>query len=286
MRVSDLSINASPTAPTPDTRPAATPAVVFEDVSLAFDDQVVLQNLSLTVPAGQLTVIFGASGSGKSVMLKLMMGLMQPDSGAILINGERIDTMEEPELMRVRRDIGMLFQESALFDSLTVADNVGYRLYEDAAMPEDAIRQRIEDVLGFIGLEEHVDKMPSELSGGQRRRVAIARAIAARPRIVLFDSPTSGLDPITSKTVDAEIIKLRDIQGVTAVMVTHQYDDAFYVANHEAVREDGRIRIVPATDAEAATATFLMLKDGGIYFAGSAAELQASRDPYLRKFLS
>ncbi len=260
--------------------------MVFDGVCLAFDDQVVLRDLSLTVPAGQLTVIFGASGSGKSVMLKLMMGLMRPDSGAILINGERIDSMPEPELMRVRRDIGMLFQESALFDSLTVADNVGYRLYEDAAMPEGDIRRRIEEILGFIGLEEHIDKMPSELSGGQRRRVAIARAMAAKPRIVLFDSPTSGLDPITSKTVDAEIIKLRDLEGVTAVMVTHQYDDAFYVAHHEAVREDGRIRIVPATDAEAATATFLMLKDGGIYFAGSAAELRASKDPYLRKFLS
>ncbi|MEQ1897039.1 MAG: ATP-binding cassette domain-containing protein [Vicinamibacterales bacterium] len=284
--MSDISIDASPTAPTPDTRPAATPAVVFDGVCLAFDDQVVLRDLSLTVPAGQLTVLFGASGSGKSVMLKLMMGLMKPDSGAILINGERIDTMEEPELMRVRRDIGMLFQESALFDSQTVADNVGYRLYEDAAMPEADIRRRIEEILGFIGLEEHVDKMPSELSGGQRRRVAIARAMAAKPRIVLFDSPTSGLDPITSKTVDAEIIKLRDLEGVTAVMVTHQYEDAFYVANHEAVREDGRIRIVPATAAEAATATFLMLKDGGIYFRGTATELQASRDPYLRKFLS
>ena len=272
--------------PAPDARPAEVPAVEFEGVSLAFDDQVVLQNLSLTVPARQLTVLFGASGSGKSVILKLMMGLMRPDSGVIRINGERIDSMHERDLMRVRRDIGMLFQESALFDSLTVADNVGYRLFEDAAMPEEAIRQRIEDVLGFIGLEEHVDKMPSELSGGQRRRVAIARAIAAMPRIILFDSPTSGLDPITSKTVDAEVIKLRDLEGVTAVMVTHQYDDAFYVANHEATRVDGHVRIAPATTSEAATATFLMLKDGGIYFRGTATELQASKDAYLRKFLS
>ncbi|MDO8794751.1 MAG: ATP-binding cassette domain-containing protein [Vicinamibacterales bacterium] len=272
--------------PAPEVRPAEVPAVEFEGVSLAFDDQVVLQNLSLTVPAAQLTVILGASGSGKSVMLRLMMGLMKPDSGIIRINGERIDSMHEQDLMRVRRDIGMLFQESALFDSLTVADNVGYRLYEDAAMPEDAIRQRVEDVLGFIGLEEHVDKMPSELSGGQRRRVAIARAIASKPRIVLFDSPTSGLDPITSKTVDAEVIKLRDLEGVTAVMVTHQYEDAFYVANHEATRQDGQVRIDPATASEAATATFLMLKDGAIYFRGTAGELQSSKDPYLRKFLS
>ena len=149
-------------------------------------------------------------------------------------------------MMGVRDDIGMLFQESALFDSLTVADNVGYKLYEETDMPPDQVRRRVEEVLGFIGLEEYIDRMPSELSGGQRRRVAIARAMAARPRLLLFDEPTSGLDPITAKTVDAEIIKLRDVEHVTSIVVTHQLQDAFYIATHEAVRQNGRLAIVPA----------------------------------------
>ena len=161
----------------------AVPAVVFEKVSLAFDDNVVLREISFSVPAGHMTILLGASGAGKSVVLKLILGLLKPDSGVIRINGERIDNMTEREMMRVRDDIGMLFQESALFDSLTVAENVGYSLYEETDMPADQVRRRVEEVLGFIGLEEYIDRMPSELSGGQRRRVAIARAMAARPRL-------------------------------------------------------------------------------------------------------
>ena len=168
------------------------PAVELEDVSLAFDDNVVLGGLSFAVRAGHMTILIGASGAGKSVVLKLILGLLKPDSGAIRVNGERIDNMTEVQMMKVRADIGMLFQESALFDSLTVAENVGYRLYEETDIPADQVRRRIEEVLGFIGLEEYLDRMPSELSGGQRRRVAIARAIAARPRLLLFDEPTSG----------------------------------------------------------------------------------------------
>lgn len=189
-------------------------------------------------------------------------------------------------MMRVRDNIGMLFQESALFDSLTVAENVGYKLYEETDMPTDEVRRRVEEVLGFIGLEEYIDRMPSELSGGQRRRVAIARAMAARPRLLLFDEPTSGLDPITAKTVDAEIIKLRDVQHVTSILVTHQLQDAFYVATHEAVNQDGHFAIVPAQEGRIDDATFIMLKDGGISFEGDAAELRGSRDPYLKAFLS
>src|SRR6185436_10312231 len=185
-----------------------------------------------------------ASGAGKSVILKLMLGLLKPDAGSIRGNGQRIDTMSETRLMTVRGDIGMLFQDSALFDSLTVADNVGYRLYEETDMPAADVRRRIEEVLGFIRLEDYIDRMPSELSGGQRRRVAIARAMAARPHLLLFDSPTSGLDPITSRTVDAEIIKLRDLAHVTSILVTHQLDDAFYVAGQEAVRANGHLSIV------------------------------------------
>ena len=262
------------------------PVVAFERVSLAFDDNVILREVTFSVRAGRLMILFGGSGAGKSVILKLFLGLLKPDSGVIRVNGERIDNMPELELMRVRGDIGMLFQESALFDSLTVADNVGYRLYEETDMPADQVRRRIEEILGFIGLEEYIDRMPSELSGGQRRRVAIARAMAARPRLLLFDSPTSGLDPITSKTVDHEIIKLRDLEHVTSILVTHQIDDAFYVATHEAVRQNGRLTIVPATPGKAEEAEFVMLKDGRIYFEGSTADLRASEDPYLKRFLS
>jgi phospholipid/cholesterol/gamma-HCH transport system ATP-binding protein len=261
-------------------------AVVFDKVSLAFDDNVVLRDVSFSIGKGRLKVLLGASGAGKTVILKLILGFLKPDSGAILINGGRIDTMTETQLMKIRPDIGMLFQESALFDSLTVADNVGYRLYEETDMPADEVRRRIEEVLGFIGLEEYIDQMPSDLSGGQRRRVAIARAMAAKPHLLLFDSPTSGLDPITAKTVDAEIIKLRDLEHVTSILVTHQLDDAFYIASHEAIRESGRIVVVPADQRKARDAEFMMLRDGRIYFEGSAAALQASTDPYIRRFLA
>jgi phospholipid/cholesterol/gamma-HCH transport system ATP-binding protein len=189
-------------------------------------------------------------------------------------------------MMKVRDDIGMLFQESALFDSLTVADNVGYKLYEETDMPADQVRRRVEEVLGFIGLEEYIDRMPSELSGGQRRRVAIARAMAARARLMLFDEPTSGLDPITARTVDAEIIKLRDLEQVTSLLVTHQLRDAFYVATHEARRLNDRISIVPASQATRGAVEFIMLKDGQVYFEGSAHRFCVSADPYLKSFLT
>ena len=271
---------------TPNPAVGAVDAVLFDRVSLAFDDNVVLRDLSFFVPAGHMTILIGASGVGKSVVLKLILGLLKPDSGVIRVNGERIDTMTENQMMRVRDDIGMLFQESALFDSLTVAENVGYKLYEETDMPVDQVRRRVEEVLRFIGLEEYIDRMPSDLSGGQRRRVAIARAMAARPRLLLFDEPTSGLDPITAKTVDAEIIKLRDVQHVTSILVTHQLQDAFYVATHEAVSQNGQLAIVKADKHTTEEATFIMLKDGQVYFEGSAAELRASTDPHLQTFLS
>ena len=265
---------------------ADVPAVAFESVSLAFDDHVVLRDVSFSVRPGHMTLLIGPSGCGKSVVLKLILGLLKPDSGVIRINGERIDNMTERQLMRVRDDIGMLFQESALFDSLTVAENVGYKLYEETKMPEDQVRRRIEEVLGFIGLAEYIDRMLSELSGGQRRRVAIARAMAARPRLLLFDDPTSGLDPITSKTVDAEIIKLRDLEHVTSIVVTHQLQDACYIATHEAVARAGGAAILPANEHKSNEAEFIMLKDAHIYFRGSIAELLSSEDPHLRAFLT
>jgi phospholipid/cholesterol/gamma-HCH transport system ATP-binding protein len=214
--------------------------------------------------------------------------LLRPDAGEIFIKkGERIDAMPEAELMRVRDDVGMLFQESALFDSLTVAENVGFKLYESRRLSESQLRQRVQEVLGFVGLGDYLDRMPSELSGGQRRRVAIARAMAARPRLLLFDEPTSGLDPITSKTVDAEIIKLRDFEHVTAIVVTHQLQDAFYVATHQAVQDEhGTVSIIAADDKTAEEAEFIVLKDGLVFFEGHAAELRAAQDPYLRTYLS
>ena len=261
-------------------------AVVFDRVSLSFDDNVVLRDVTFSLERGHMAMLLGASGSGKSLVLKLILGLLKPDGGSIFVDGERTDTMSEGQLMRVRDDIGMLFQESALFDSLTVADNVGYKLSEELNMPEDQVLARVREVLGFVGLNEHMERMPSELSGGQRRRVAIARAMAARPHLLLFDEPTSGLDPITSKTVDAEIIKLRDFEQVTAILVTHQLQDAFYVATHQAVRQNGDVAIVPADADTAEQAEFIVLKDGRVFFEGHAAALRASKDPYLRTYLS
>ena len=260
-------------------------AVAFDHVSLAFDDNVVLRDVSFSVAPGATTVLLGPSGSGKSVILKLILGLLKPDSGTIAINGVRTDRLNETELIAVRAGIGMLFQENALFDSLSVADNVGYRLAEEMHMAPAAVRARVEEVLGFIGLQEYIDAMPSDLSGGQRRRVAIARAIAARPQLVLFDDPTSGLDPLTAKAVDDEIIKLRDLEQVTSLVVTHQLPDAVYIVSHQAVRTGGRVAIGPAGQRAADRARFIVLKDARIFFQGSLSELCASRDPYLHTLL-
>lgn len=264
---------------------AVPPAVVFDHVSFAFDDHLVLNDISFSIPTGGMTILLGASGAGKSVALKLMLGLLRPDAGAITVNGQRIDRLTERDLMRLRRDIGMLFQESALFDSLTVAENVGYQLSEEFRLPLGEVRTRVAEVLGFIGLGDYIDQMPSELSGGQRRRVAIARAIAARPHLLLFDDPTTGLDPITATTVDDEIVKLRDLEHVTSIVVTHQIRDALYVATHQAVREAAAVRILACEGASEERASFMVLHEGRIYFEGSSAELLASRDAYLREFL-
>ena len=262
------------------------PVVVFDKVTLAFDEKVILHDVSFTLIKGHTKIFLGASGAGKSTILKLILGLLTPDGGVIWVNGERVDQMSEREMMRVRADLGMVFQEGALFDSLTVRDNVGYKLYEELRWPPDRVDTRVEEVLGFIGLSEFIDRMPSELSGGQRRRVAIARAMAAKPRVLLYDEPTTGLDPITATTVDEEIIKLRDLEGVSSILVTHQLRDAFYIATHMAVREDGGHRIVPADEEKAEQAEFIMLKDGGIIFEGPPGDLRHSTDPYLQTFLS
>ena len=262
------------------------PVVVFDGVSLAFDEKVILKNVSFTLLKGHTKIFLGASGAGKSTILKLIVGLLKPDGGVIWVNGERVDQMNEREMMTVRADLGMVFQEGALFDSLTVAENVGYKLYEELRWSDDKVDTRVREVLGFIGLGDFIDRMPSELSGGQRRRVAIARAMAAKPRILLYDEPTTGLDPITATTVDEEIVKLRDIEGVSSIMVTHQLRDAFFVACHRALRADSRVQIESADQQKSEEAEFIMLKDGDIIFEGPAGELKRSTDPYLKTFLS
>jgi phospholipid/cholesterol/gamma-HCH transport system ATP-binding protein len=263
------------------------PVIVFDHVQLAFDDKVVLRDVSFTLVRGHTKVILGASGSGKSTALKIVTGLLKADSGVVWVNGERIDQMTEHEMMAVRADLGMIFQEGALFDSLTVRENVGYKLYEESDTPIGEIDERVKEVLGFVGLIEHLQKMPSELSGGQRRRVAIARAMAFKPRILLYDEATTGLDPITATTVDDEIIKLRDLEGVSSIVVTHQLRDAFYVATRMAVRDpDGKVRIVAASREKERETEFIMLRDGIIVFEGDAEELRNSKDEYIQTFLS
>jgi phospholipid/cholesterol/gamma-HCH transport system ATP-binding protein len=264
------------------------PIIVFDNVLLAFDENVILSNLSFTLQTGHTKVFLGASGAGKSTILRLILGLLKPDAGRIFVNGEQIDPMTEDQLMAVRADLGMVFQEGALFDSLTVRENVGYKLFEELTWPVADVNRRVEEVLGFIGLGEFIDRMPSELSGGQRRRVAIARAMAAKPRILLYDEPTTGLDPITSLTVDEEIIKLRDLEGVSSIVVTHQLRDAFFIAEHTAVRRGSDIVLERATGQKADEAEFIMLRDAGIVFEGNASELRefAKRDPYVHAFLS
>jgi phospholipid/cholesterol/gamma-HCH transport system ATP-binding protein len=262
------------------------PAVVFKNISLSFDDKTVLRDVSFTLLPGHTKIILGASGSGKSTILKLILGLLKPDGGEIWVHGSRVDRMSEVELMKIRDHLGMVFQEGALFDSLTVAENVGYKLYEETEMPLHEVRRRVEEVLGFVRLSEHIDKRPSELSGGQRRRVAIARAMAFKPPTLLYDEATTGLDPITATTIDEEIVKLRDVENVSSIVVTHQLRDAFFVATHEAVRDGSNIEITPADPKKCDEAEFIMLKDGVITFEGNAAELRSSTDPYIQTFLS
>jgi phospholipid/cholesterol/gamma-HCH transport system ATP-binding protein len=263
------------------------PVVLFDKVNLSFDEKVILRDVTFSVRAGHTKIFLGASGAGKSTILKLMLGLLRPDSGTIWVLGHRVDLMDEAQLMRVRHHMGMVFQEGALFDSLTVGENVGYKLYEETTMPLDEVRARVDEVMGFVGLEAHIDKLPSSLSGGQRRRVAIARAMAARPTLLLYDEATTGLDPMTALTVDAEVVKLRDIEHVTSVLVTHQLRDAFYVATHEAKRSgDGEIQLSEAAAQKVEEADFVMIREGRVYFEGTAGELRSSTDPYLQKFLS
>src|SRR5438105_10010677 len=249
-------------------------------------DKPILDGVSFHIFKGETKIIIGASGSGKSTILKLIMGLDKPDDGQILVDGEDIAPMNERQLVNVRQKIGMVFQESALFDSLTVRENVAYRLYE-VDTPEDEIERRVRQSLGFVGLEEAIDKMPSELSGGMKRRVALARALISEPEIMLYDEPTAGLDPVTSKKINELIIALRDVKGVTGIFVTHRMRDAFTLATEYATDGDGTTRFQTEENFLCiANTRFVMLRDGKIIFEGPDEVLRRSDDEYIKRFLA
>ncbi|MBN2317778.1 MAG: ATP-binding cassette domain-containing protein [Acidobacteria bacterium] len=262
--------------------------IEFQDVTKSFDDEVVLKNISFKVQRGETLIILGESGSGKSTVLKLILGLIKPDSGKILIEGSDITDMTERELVAIRRNIGMVFQEGALFDSLPVSDNVGYRLYEEGAMEEAEVDSEVQQHLGFVGLEEAFEKMPVELSGGMKRRVGIARALVGNPEIILYDEPTAGLDPITKRTIVELMIKLRDMQGVTSIFVTHDLHAASIIATeYAASAEDGNIDYKSDSGSGLPSSiNFIMLMDGGICFHGGYRELKASEVPYVKLFVN
>jgi len=266
---------------------SSSPVLSLQDVSIGFDKGNVLDGVSFSVAPTETKVLVGESGSGKTLILKLAAGLIQPDSGKIDMLGHELDLMSEKELLAFRRKIGFVFQEGALFDSLTVADNVAYCLREER-VPEEEIGPRVEESLRFVEMEDTLEKLPSELSGGMRRRVSIARALVTRPKVVLYDSPTAGLDPVTAQTIITLILRLRDTQGVTSVLATHRLQDAFGLASYEFDGSSGRVVHVSGngTSAAARGATNLVvLRAGKVYFEGSPQELAESSDAYLRKFL-
>jgi phospholipid/cholesterol/gamma-HCH transport system ATP-binding protein len=261
--------------------------IEFKNVTKSFNDDVVLRNISFSLRRGETKIILGASGSGKSTILKLILGLIRPDSGQILVDGQDITKMTERELVQVRRKIGMVFQEGALFDSLSLRENVGYRLYEESSMPEEEIEIIVRRVLGFVGLEDAIDKMPSELSGGMKRRAGLARALVGSPRIILYDEPTAGLDPITARSIVDLMIKLRDFEGVTSIFVTHDLLAAGIVATEYAdIGPDMDVRMVSCDNNFCLlNIHFVMLYQGEILFEGTQQQLKSSQEPYIREFV-
>ncbi len=260
------------------------PVVVFEHVSLSFGRNQVLQDISFKVHAGETRILLGAAGVGKSVLLKLANGLIKPDSGAITVFGQRVDTMREEDLFVLRGGIGTVFQEGALFDSMNVRDNVGYRLNEER-VPTEEVERRVREALRFVELEQTVDKFPSQLSGGMRRRVSIARAIISRPELLLYDSPTGGLDPITSTTIIELIVKQRDVYGTSSLLVSHRLQDAFTLATHRFDRESNKMKKLPGSEVEPSV-TFLVLHEKKLVFDGSTHDLVHSDDPFIQEYLS
>jgi phospholipid/cholesterol/gamma-HCH transport system ATP-binding protein len=260
-------------------------AIEFENVSIAFDENVVLKDISFKLPHGETKAVFGVAGSGKSTMLKLAMGLLRPDSGRIYVLGEEVTLMSEQELFELRRRVGIVFQESALFDSLKVYENVAFRLMEEGT-PTEEVERRVREVLRFVELERTYDMFPSELSGGMRRRVAIARAIVTEPEVLLYDSPTGGLDPVTSNTIVELIMKQRDVYHTSALMVTHRLQDAFTMATHQFDKAANKMVVLPKGQRCDVPMSFLILRDAKVIFDGDAHELATSRDPYIREYIS
>ncbi|HLA11287.1 MAG TPA: ATP-binding cassette domain-containing protein [Pyrinomonadaceae bacterium] len=264
----------------------AIPAIEFRDVLLAFDDRVVLDHLSFKVMKGETKIILGGSGGGKSTIIKLVLGLLKPDAGRVLVDGEDITVYNEVQMMRVRKKIGMVFQEGALFDSLSVYDNVAYRLHEQG-VPESEVEPEVRRMLRFVNLEDAIDKMPAELSGGMRRRVGIARALVGDPKIVLFDEPTAGLDPPTARTICELAMKLRDLEDVSSIFVTHEMNNLHYICSEYAVvNEEGQV--VFELEGERLCLTnskVMMMRNGKIIFSGTDESLRHAEDPYIQKFL-
>jgi phospholipid/cholesterol/gamma-HCH transport system ATP-binding protein len=268
-----------------DSKPRAD-AIVFENVELAFDSKVILDRISFRLAHGETKSIFGVAGSGKSTILKLALGLLKPDAGTITVLGEDIVNMTENQLFELRRKVGIVFQESALFDSLTVRENVGYRLFEEGSVSDQEIEERVREALRFVELEHTVDMYPSELSGGMRRRVGIARTIITNPEVLLYDSPTGGLDPVTSNTIIELIVKQRDVYKTSSLLVTHRLQDAFTLGTHYFDRAENKMKPLPPHNRSAVPMGFLILRDGHIIFDGDLKTLRETQDPYIREYIS
>jgi len=264
--------------------PAA--AVVFEDVHLSFGDNAVLRGVSFHLPVGETKALFGVAGSGKSTILKLALGLLPPDAGRITVLGNEVTQMPEQELFPLRGRLGMVFQESALFDSLTVRENVAYRLTEEHGIYDDEIDKRVRESLRFVELEHTLDLFPSELSGGMRRRVAIARAIITHPELLLYDSPTGGLDPVTSNTIVELIMKQRDVYRTSSLLVTHRLQDAFTLATHEFDPKSNTLKGLPRGQYCNVPMSFLILREGKVTFDGDIRQLATTKDEYIREYIS
>jgi phospholipid/cholesterol/gamma-HCH transport system ATP-binding protein len=261
-------------------------AILFENVAVEFEGRAVLDGISFQLLRGESKVLLGVTGTGKSTILKLALGLIQPQHGRVVVLGHEVTKMSEEELFEVRRHVGMVFQESALFDSLTVYDNVAYRLHEEHDIPEAQVEERVREALRFVELEDTLEKMPAELSGGMRRRVAIARALVDRPEAVLFDSPTGGLDPVTSTTIIELVVKQRDLYRTSSLLVTQRLQDALVMATHHFDANANQMRKLEPGSPVSVHTSFLMLRDGRVIFDGSLAALVNSTDPYIRDFIT
>jgi phospholipid/cholesterol/gamma-HCH transport system ATP-binding protein len=262
------------------------PVIVFEDVALSFAENEVLRGVSFHLNRGETKALFGVAGSGKSLILKLVLGLIRPDSGRIVVLGQDITQMREEDLFELRGKIGMVFQESALFDSLTVRENVAYRLMEEHGIYDEEIDRRVREALRFVELEHTLDLDPAELSGGMRRRVAIARALITQPELLLYDSPTGGLDPVTSNTIIELIVKQRDVNKTSALLVTHRLQDAFTMATHQFDKKANRMVALPPGQHCEVPMSFLILRDGKVIFDGDLQDLAHTKDQYIREYIS